>query len=78
MNQAFTRITGYSRDLAIGFNCRFLIEMGEETGSPGLRGVCEANRELLAADETDLDVDEHSLIQWPESAVQDHENGVAS
>jgi acetylornithine deacetylase/succinyl-diaminopimelate desuccinylase-like protein len=34
----------------LGFNCRFLIEMGEETGSPGLRGVCEANRELLAAD----------------------------
>lgn len=27
-----------------------------------LRRACE----LLAADETDLDVDEHSLIQWPE------------
>ena len=27
-------------------------------------------RELLAADETDLDVDEHSLIQWPKPEEQ--------
>jgi acetylornithine deacetylase/succinyl-diaminopimelate desuccinylase-like protein len=34
----------------LGFNAKFLIEMGEETGSPGLRAVCEAHRDLLAAD----------------------------
>ena len=25
----------------LGFNAKFLIEMGEETGSPGLRDLCE-------------------------------------
>ncbi|CAM3573058.1 M20 family metallopeptidase [Bordetella sputigena] len=35
---------------ALGFNAKFLVEMGEENGSPGLRQVCEDNRELLAAD----------------------------
>jgi len=34
----------------LGFNSKFLVEMGEETGSPGLRDVCEANRELFKAD----------------------------
>ncbi len=34
----------------LGFNAKYLVEMGEETGSPGLRQVCEANRELFAAD----------------------------
>ncbi|AOB32641.1 hypothetical protein AKI39_20730 [Bordetella sp. H567] len=34
----------------LGFNAKYLVEMGEETGSPGLREVCEANRELFAAD----------------------------
>ena len=34
----------------LGFNAKYLIEMGEETGSPGLREVCEANRELFKAD----------------------------
>jgi len=34
----------------LGFNAKYLIEMGEETGSPGLREVCEANRELFQAD----------------------------
>ena len=34
----------------LGFNSKFLVEMGEETGSPGLRDVCEANRELFEAD----------------------------
>jgi acetylornithine deacetylase/succinyl-diaminopimelate desuccinylase-like protein len=33
-----------------GFNATWLIEMGEETGSPGLIEFCEANKELLAAD----------------------------
>jgi len=31
----------------LGFNIKWLIEMGEETGSSGLREVCEENRELL-------------------------------
>jgi len=34
----------------LGFNAKFLVEMGEETGSPGLRELCEANRELFKAD----------------------------
>jgi acetylornithine deacetylase/succinyl-diaminopimelate desuccinylase-like protein len=34
----------------LGFNAKFLIEMGEETGSPGLRDVCEANKSLFKAD----------------------------
>ena len=34
----------------LGFNVRYLIEMGEETGSPGLRGLCADNREAFAAD----------------------------
>jgi acetylornithine deacetylase/succinyl-diaminopimelate desuccinylase-like protein len=34
----------------LGFNSKFLVEMGEETGSPGLRGLCEEHKELFAAD----------------------------
>ena len=34
----------------LGFNAKYLIEMGEETGSPGLRELCEANREQFKAD----------------------------
>jgi acetylornithine deacetylase/succinyl-diaminopimelate desuccinylase-like protein len=34
----------------LGFNAIWLIEMGEETGSPGLDAFCQANRELLDAD----------------------------
>ena len=34
----------------LGFNAKWLIEMGEEMGSPGLREVCRANRDLLSAD----------------------------
>ena len=34
----------------LGFNAKYLIEMGEETGSPGLREVCEDNKALFAAD----------------------------
>jgi acetylornithine deacetylase/succinyl-diaminopimelate desuccinylase-like protein len=33
-----------------GFNSKFIIEMGEEIGSPGLRPFLEQQRELLAAD----------------------------
>jgi acetylornithine deacetylase/succinyl-diaminopimelate desuccinylase-like protein len=36
---------------ALGFNCKFLIEMGEEVGSAGLREVCEQHRsDLFKAD----------------------------
>ena len=34
----------------LGFNAKWIIEMGEETGSPGLHQVCADNKELLAAD----------------------------
>ncbi|MGH6608821.1 MAG: M20 family metallopeptidase [Burkholderiaceae bacterium] len=34
----------------LGFNAKYLIEMGEETGSQGLREVCEANKQLFSAD----------------------------
>jgi acetylornithine deacetylase/succinyl-diaminopimelate desuccinylase-like protein len=34
----------------LGFNSKFLVEMGEETGSPGLRGLCEEHKELFRAD----------------------------
>lgn len=34
----------------LGFNAKWLIEMGEEMGSPGLRELCAEHRDLLAAD----------------------------
>jgi acetylornithine deacetylase/succinyl-diaminopimelate desuccinylase-like protein len=34
----------------LGFNLKVLIETGEETGSPGLREVCEQHRDLMKAD----------------------------
>ena len=34
----------------LGFNAKYLIEMGEETGSPGLAQLCEANKERFGAD----------------------------
>ena len=34
----------------LGFNAKWLLEMGEETGSPGLAAFCQAERERLAAD----------------------------
>ena len=34
----------------LGFNATWLIEMGEETGSPGLDEFCQDNKALLAAD----------------------------
>jgi acetylornithine deacetylase/succinyl-diaminopimelate desuccinylase-like protein len=35
---------------SLGFNAKYLIEMGEETGSPGLRELCTLHRERLRAD----------------------------
>jgi acetylornithine deacetylase/succinyl-diaminopimelate desuccinylase-like protein len=34
----------------LGFNAKYLIELGEETGSPGLRELCEENKQLFGAD----------------------------
>ena len=34
----------------LGFNAKWLLEMGEETGSPGLAAFCQAERTRLAAD----------------------------
>src|SRR4030081_206293 len=34
----------------LGFNTKFIVEMGEEIGSPDLGRVCEALRDELAAD----------------------------
>ena len=34
----------------LGFNAKYLIEMGEETGSPGLKEVCAEHADLLKAD----------------------------
>lgn len=34
----------------LGFNAKYLIEMGEETGSPGLRELCEKHKDLFKAD----------------------------
>ena len=34
----------------LGFNSKFLIETGEEIGSPGLREICAQEKEALAAD----------------------------
>jgi acetylornithine deacetylase/succinyl-diaminopimelate desuccinylase-like protein len=34
----------------LGFNCKFLIEMGEESGSVGLQEFCQEHRDALKAD----------------------------
>ncbi|MCY1667412.1 M20 family metallopeptidase [Rhizobium sp. SL86] len=34
----------------LGFNLKYLIEMGEESGSPGLDTICQRHRDLLKAD----------------------------
>ncbi len=35
---------------ALGFNCKVMIETGEEMGSPGLTEFCKANKDTLSAD----------------------------
>lgn len=39
-----------ARQGRLGFNCKFLFEMGEEISSPGLADICRQHQELLAAD----------------------------
>src|SRR6201996_2207938 len=50
INIAALRAVHQARGGKLGFNAKFIIEMGEEIGSPELAEVCEANREALAAD----------------------------
>lgn len=46
--QAMAQVLGARGRL--GFNAKWLFEMGEEVGSPGLKRVCEQQRERLRAD----------------------------
>jgi len=39
-----------ARSGRLGFNAKFIVETGEEIGSPDLRQVCEALRDELEAD----------------------------
>lgn len=50
INLAALRQVIHARGGQLGFNLTLLLEMGEETGSPGLREICEQQRELLKAD----------------------------
>ncbi len=49
INMAALRCVLEERGL-LGFNARFIIEMGEETGSPGLREIITRNKRDFAAD----------------------------
>ncbi len=50
INLAALRAVRDARGGKLGFNAKFLIEMGEEIGSPDLRQVCESLRDELSAD----------------------------
>lgn len=50
INLAALRAVRETRGGKLGFNAKFIIETGEEIGSPDLRQVCESLREELAAD----------------------------
>jgi len=50
INLAALEHTLKARNGKLGYGVKFIFEMGEETGSPGLREVCAAHREFLAAD----------------------------
>src|SRR3954470_4026373 len=50
INMAALRAVREARGGKLGFNVKFIIETGEEIGSPDLRQVCEAHREELKAD----------------------------
>ena len=39
-----------ARGGSLGFNCKFLFEMGEEISSPGLAQICRDHQQLLSAD----------------------------
>ncbi|MFZ2155943.1 MAG: M20 family metallopeptidase [Bradyrhizobium sp.] len=50
INLAALRAVREARGGRLGFNAKFIVETGEEIGSPDLRQVCEALREELKAD----------------------------
>jgi acetylornithine deacetylase/succinyl-diaminopimelate desuccinylase-like protein len=50
INLSALRAVHAARGGRLGFNAKFLIEMGEEIGSPDLRELCETLRDELAAD----------------------------
>jgi acetylornithine deacetylase/succinyl-diaminopimelate desuccinylase-like protein len=50
INLSALRAVHEARGGRLGFNAKFIIESGEEIGSPDLRQVCEALRDELSAD----------------------------
>src|ERR1700721_1364613 len=50
INMSALRAVREARGGRIGFNAKFIVEMGEEIGSPDLRQVCESLRDELKAD----------------------------
>jgi len=50
INMSALRMVREARGGKLGFNAKFIIETGEEIGSPDLRRVCESLREELKAD----------------------------
>jgi acetylornithine deacetylase/succinyl-diaminopimelate desuccinylase-like protein len=50
INLAALEVVRKARGGKLGFNAKFLIEMGEETGSPDLNAVCASLRDELKAD----------------------------
>lgn len=50
INIAALRAAMAARGGRLGFNTRIIVEMGEETGSPGLHDICRQQRDALAAD----------------------------
>jgi acetylornithine deacetylase/succinyl-diaminopimelate desuccinylase-like protein len=50
INLSALRAVREARGGRLGFNAKFIIETGEEIGSPDLRQVCESLRDELAAD----------------------------
>jgi len=49
INPAFTKLTGYTPDAALGRNCRFL--QGPDTDPTAIKRICQAIRERHAIDE---------------------------
>jgi acetylornithine deacetylase/succinyl-diaminopimelate desuccinylase-like protein len=50
INLAALEVVRKARGGKLGFNAKFLVEMGEETGSPDLNAVCASLRDELKAD----------------------------
>src|SRR4051794_39713063 len=50
INMAALRAVREARGGKLGFNAKFILEMGEEIGSPDLGKVCDLNRDALKAD----------------------------